>query len=335
MPSALCETCTIVYQDGKKFCRVCGGALRVNFALRPGVPLCSCAACALRYLDERNACAFCGQLLARPVEPISDARGGLAPVAEPPATSKSLARADARAFAQPLEALPQGSLSPAELPVLFQSADQQPLGTHPEPESRPSSRLRPAVTVILTSLLIAALGIAGMFWGTSLNDLLWDRPASQSAPTRATGVEGPSPTVTAPPASPTSPAHPSKADAHNARGVDLAQAGNIEGAIAEFRRAVAADPKSFKAHNNLGVLYKQKGMTAQAVNQYRAASKIEPTNPVPYKNLAILYEDQGRLADALRNYARYLELAPSASDADVIRSKVLDLQSKVESKPRR
>jgi tetratricopeptide (TPR) repeat protein len=98
--------------------------------------------------------------------------------------------------------------------------------------------------------------------------------------------------------------------------------------------AASADQK-FKAHNNLGVLYKQKGLTAQAINEYQAASKADPANPVPYKNMAILYDEQGRLPEALRNFARYLELAPNASDADVIRSRVRDLRSKTENKPAR
>jgi len=335
MPSSLCETCGIVFQDGKKFCRVCGAALRQNSMLPLGAVLCSCATCALQYLQDRSGCALCGRPLAQPVEAVSGRGAGVAATMEPPTTQHPLPRTVRQTYVEPLNALPQGSLPVSAPPVLFQPADRRIPPPLSEPERRPRHGPRPYVTVALACLLIAALGIAGVFWGTSLNNLLWDRPANQSTSTRSNGAEGRTQAETSSPAPPALPARASKAEAHNASGVDLAQAGNIEGAIAEFRRAVAADPKSFKAHNNLGVLYKQKGLTAQAINQYKAASKIEPMNPVPYKNLAILYEEQQRLADALRNYSRYLELAPNASDADVIRSKVLDLQGKVESKPKR
>jgi Tfp pilus assembly protein PilF len=122
-----------------------------------------------------------------------------------------------------------------------------------------------------------------------------------------------------------------KAETHNARGVDLAGTGNIEGAIAEFRRAVAADPRNFKAHNNLGVLYQRKGLIPQAKSEYEAASKAEPGFPIPYRNMAILDEDESQLKEALRNYARYLDLAPHAPDRETIILKIRDLRRKVDS----
>ncbi|HXZ43804.1 MAG TPA: tetratricopeptide repeat protein [archaeon] len=125
-----------------------------------------------------------------------------------------------------------------------------------------------------------------------------------------------------------------KAETHNARGLDLAGAGNIEGAIAEFRRAVAADPRNFKAHNNLGVLYQRKGWIPQAKSEYEAASKAEPGSPVPYRNMAILNEDRSQLKEALRNYSRYLDLAPHAPDRETILLKIRDLGRKVDSKSR-
>jgi Flp pilus assembly protein TadD len=190
--------------------------------------------------------------------------------------------------------------------------------------------------MILTLLLIAGLGVAGWIWSVPLTERFWawwtilSTPASNQATlVPPKGVDAGRRVVTPP------SVRPSKAEAHNARGFELAQAGDVEGAIAEFRRAVSADPKNFKAHNNLGVLYKQKGLTAQAINEYQAASKADPANPVPYKNMAILYDEQGRLPEALRSFARYLELAPNASDAEVIRSRVRDLRSKTDNKPAR
>jgi len=336
MPSTLCETCAIVFQDGKKFCRVCGAALRRNSALPASAVLCSCPACTLQYLIERSECVLCGRLLARTLEQVADRDAGAVAAKKPPASPTLPSRATLHTYAEPLSAPPQRSLPVAELPVLFHAAGQQISQTESSPVIPRKNGLRSHATAIFAFLVFAGLGIAGVYWGIPLTQRFWTspenhstQPASETTSLRPNEVEG-GPQVAA-----ASSVHRSKAEAHNTRGVDLAQAGNIDGAIAEFRRAVAADPRNFKAHNNLGVLYKRKGWITQAINEYKAASRADPINPVPYKNMAILQEEQRRLAEALRNYARYLDLAPNASDAEVIRSKVIDLQSKTESKSAR
>ena len=336
MPSTLCETCAIVFQDGKKFCRVCGAALQRNSALLSSVVLCSCPACTLQYVKERSECVLCGQPLPRTLEQFAGRDAGAVTAKEPPASLKLPSRATLHTYVEPLSAPPQRSLPVAELPVLFHAAGQQISQTESPPVKPRKNGLRSHAPAILALFVIAGLGIAGALWGIPLTQRFWTSPESPSAPpasettsVRPNGVKG-GPQVVAPP-----PTRRSKAEAHNARGVDLAQAGKIDEAIAEFRRAVAADPGNFKAHNNLGVLYKRKGWITQAINEYKAASRADPMNPVPYKNMAILQEEQRRLAEALQNYARYLDLAPNASDADVIRSRVIDLRSKTESKPAR
>lgn len=336
MSSSLCDTCGIVFQEGKKFCRVCGAALRRDLAALPGAASRVCTACALQYLEGRRECAFCGRVLARELSRIANSGTGIAAITEPPTSRKPVSRPAPRPHLQPLGVPAQKPLPVSEVTAFFRPARQLILQAPTAQKKQNGSRVRSHAALILSLPLIAGLGVAGWIWGTPLSEQIWAWWVSPSAPTsgqpapvRPKGDDAKR-RVAPPPSS-----RRSKAEAHNARGVELAQAGNVEEAIAEFRRAVSADPKNFKAHNNLGVLYKQKGLTAQAINEYKAASKADPANPVPYKNMAILYDEQRHFAEALRNYTRYLELAPSASDVEVIRSRVRDLRTKTDNWPLR
>jgi predicted Zn-dependent protease len=315
---------------------VCGAALRRNSAFPPGGVSCACTACALQYLEDRRECAFCDQVLLRTGGQVASRGAGVAAINEPPASRNPVSGPAPRTYVQPLGVPTQKRLPSPEVSALFRLAGQQISQTLSTQVKQNLSGLRSRAPMIFTLLLIAGLGVAGWIWGVPLTERFWawwtilSTPASiQPTSVPPKGVHAERRVVTSP------SVRPSKTEAHNVRGFELAQAGDVEGAIAEFRRAVSADPKNFKAHNNLGVLYKQKGLSAQAISEYMAASKADPTNPLPYKNMAILYDEQGRLPKALRNYARYLERAPNASDAEVIRSRVRDLRSKTENKPAR
>jgi tetratricopeptide (TPR) repeat protein len=124
-------------------------------------------------------------------------------------------------------------------------------------------------------------------------------------------------------------ASPEDAERYNRRGVELAQQGDLDGAIQQFMLAIAADPGNFKSHNNLGVLYRRKGWIDEAISAYRTASEIEPKNPIPYKNLAILYEETAGPPEALGYYNTYLALAPDAPDAGIVRARVASLRNQV------
>lgn len=336
MSSSFCETCKIVFEDGKRFCRVCGSALSRHSALRPGSAVSACPVCALQYVDGRHDCAFCGQALAPARARVPSGGGEAAATDGPPAGRKPVSGPGPRISLQPLSVRTQHPLSVSKVAALFRPAGQQAPREPPAREEPRRRGWRLRATAIAAFLLATGLVVAGGLWGVPLAERLWGQQTRPSAPASDQPTPQPPAAVEAQPRPVAPPSvRPPTAEAHNARGIELAQAGDVEGAIAAFRRAASVDPKNFKARNNLGVLYKQKGLTAQAIVEYRAASKAEPANPVPYKNMAILYEEQGRLREALPNYVRYLELAPNAWDADVIRSKVRDLRTKTENAPAR
>jgi tetratricopeptide (TPR) repeat protein len=181
---------------------------------------------------------------------------------------------------------------------------------------------------IFAILLIVGLSIAGAVGGVFLAEQFRAQPETpqpafvESKPAE-NEPQGPKPSVSA---------RSKRADAFNTKGLHLARAGDIEGAISELRRAVAADPRNFEAHNNLGVLYKKKGLISQALSEYEAANKSHPRHPVPYKNIGILHDEQSALTNAVWNYTRYLELAPNAPDGETIRQRIRDVKDALNKK---
>ncbi len=67
--------------------------------------------------------------------------------------------------------------------------------------------------------------------------------------------------------------HPDRAEAHLRRGAYLAEAGDLEGAVAAYRQALALDPASCQAWNNLGLIFASLGDRATALIFFREALK--------------------------------------------------------------
>src|SRR2546425_11157710 len=60
-----------------------------------------------------------------------------------------------------------------------------------------------------------------------------------------------------------------------ARGVSLQRAGDFEGAIREYRAALAQEPANFQARSNLGVALAHIGHFEEAIDAYRLALRSE------------------------------------------------------------
>ncbi|MDE3178696.1 MAG: tetratricopeptide repeat protein, partial [Acidobacteriota bacterium] len=71
-------------------------------------------------------------------------------------------------------------------------------------------------------------------------------------------------------------------------GLDLAEGGNIEGAIQEYQRALALDPRLIQAHINLIQLYARAGENDKAEEEYHKAVSLDPNRADCYYNYGVL-----------------------------------------------
>jgi superkiller protein 3 len=65
---------------------------------------------------------------------------------------------------------------------------------------------------------------------------------------------------------------------HVEQGNAYKEAGNVEGAIAEFQRALELEPDNAEAHANLGLIFIDQGRFAEAVPEFEAALTVDPKN---------------------------------------------------------
>jgi Flp pilus assembly protein TadD len=56
----------------------------------------------------------------------------------------------------------------------------------------------------------------------------------------------------------------------------LLSAGDVDGAIAQFRSAVSSSPDYGQAHYQLGLALRQKGASEESSNEFRRAAELDP-----------------------------------------------------------
>jgi len=97
-------------------------------------------------------------------------------------------------------------------------------------------------------------------------------------------------------------AAPSSAVAHSKLGVAYVHKEQWDDALTEFSRAVQLDPRYAPAHSNLGNVYRERGQLDEAVACYQRAIAVDPDYGVAHQNLGIVYKQQGRIGDAVREF---------------------------------
>jgi tetratricopeptide (TPR) repeat protein len=98
-------------------------------------------------------------------------------------------------------------------------------------------------------------------------------------------------------------------------GAHAAEAGDLEQALAHYRRALAHDPDYLKARNNLGTTLASLGRDAEAVDAYVRVLEGDPLHSGARFNLANSLRRLGRLEEAIAGYREVLQEDPEDSDA--------------------
>ena len=70
----------------------------------------------------------------------------------------------------------------------------------------------------------------------------------------------------------------------------LLDLGQMDQAVAELEKAVAASPSQPIFHNQLGVAYRENGQFAKAREAYERALSLDPNYAAPHLNLGILHD---------------------------------------------
>ena len=90
---------------------------------------------------------------------------------------------------------------------------------------------------------------------------------------------------------------------------------DAEGAIAQYRKAIAINPDNAIAHSNLGGLLVHTEAVEEGVAHLLEAIRLDPTNGSPYYNLGALRYRQGQIDEAIENLTLAVKYRPDEADA--------------------
>ena len=98
-------------------------------------------------------------------------------------------------------------------------------------------------------------------------------------------------------------------------GIDLFKAGDLDGAIKQFRVVIEKDPTSFQAYNYMGGAYYRKKMFPGAVSSFLRAIELKPDAATVHFNLGLACEGNNMMERAIASYRKALELEPTHEKA--------------------
>ncbi len=147
----------------------------------------------------------------------------------------------------------------------------------------------------------------GSKWVEKAREILKDLSAEATPAAGATAASAPA-TTGAKPVAKTAPAGSPFAEAQALR-----DHGQIDGAIAKYQQAIAADPKHMPARAALGELLLKVHRDDEAIEVFRAALDKNPAFAAALYDLAFALRVRDRPAEAVDAYQRYIKLRPDRS----------------------
>jgi Tfp pilus assembly protein PilF len=94
--------------------------------------------------------------------------------------------------------------------------------------------------------------------------------------------------------------------------------GDLDGAEAAYRAAIAADPKYAHAHSHLGLILETRGDLDGAEAAFRAAIEADPQFALAYIGLSVVLDQRGDNAGAKAAQAKAAEYSSKAGLHDTI-----------------
>lgn len=121
---------------------------------------------------------------------------------------------------------------------------------------------------------------------------------------------------------------PDLAFAHDLLGRIAYAAGDMDGTITHYSRALSLRPETFKAYNELAITYFRQGKFAEAVTHWTEVLKLTGDIPEVHNNLAEALVRLNRPAEAIEHWNTSLKLKPGQLRALNSLGKALALQGK-------
>ena len=95
----------------------------------------------------------------------------------------------------------------------------------------------------------------------------------------------------------------------------LHQAGRLEDAVVQYKRAISLDRGNADAHNNLGVALAQLRRNDEATVEFERALKLDPEHAYAHNNLGNALAKAGRIDNAIQHFESACGLNPGFTDA--------------------
>ena len=97
----------------------------------------------------------------------------------------------------------------------------------------------------------------------------------------------------------------------------MAGRGQVDEAIAHYRKALEIKPDYAEAHNNLGNALAGRGQVDEAIAHYRKALEIKPDYAEAHYNLGNALAGRGQVDEAIAHYRKALEIKPDDAEAHI------------------
>ncbi|MBS2032235.1 MAG: tetratricopeptide repeat protein [Deltaproteobacteria bacterium] len=94
----------------------------------------------------------------------------------------------------------------------------------------------------------------------------------------------------------------------------LKKQGDVSGAEAAYKQAIALFPMYALAHNDYGSLLFENGRVPEAIGQFQEATKGDPDYAIAWFNLGFASRKTGAYAEAVKAYQKYVTLKPDDTD---------------------
>jgi tetratricopeptide (TPR) repeat protein len=123
---------------------------------------------------------------------------------------------------------------------------------------------------------------------------------------------------------------PQNTGARNNLGIALAAEGDLTGAEAQYRAALALAPDLADVHNNLANVLAKKGLLSEAVANYQAALQFRLRDPGIHEDLGTALLRLGRLEEARGHFEEALRLDPESSVGHFDMGNLLDREGQLQ-----